>query len=233
MNRSATVTQLHRRLAADESLLPPEETPKGTRGLVLGAALREMAERGYGGSSVRDIAAEAGVQPATLYAHYPSKEHLLAELIRIGHEELYRRFRLALLDCPPEPEQQIAALVRAHVSMHADYSMLAVVANAELHALSPAMAAPALELRHQAEQSFLDVIERGVQRGVFQVPDSWLALAAIAAMGLRLAHWFTPSFRLGVSEVQEIYVQFAWRILGFAARTPATTKRRDMRPAKR
>lgn len=214
MVKPASALQSHRRVAADEILLPPQETPKGTRGLILSAALRLIAERGYGGTSVRDIAAEAGVQPPTMYAHYPSKEHVLSELIRIGHEEHFRRFRSALLESQPGPEHQIAALVRAHVGMHAEYSMLAVVANSELHALSAAFAAPALELRKQSERTIQEVIERGVQRGVFKVPNTWLAVAAIGAMGLRVAHWYTPEFELGVDRVAEIYVQFAWRLLG-------------------
>src|SRR5437867_3684511 len=88
------------------------------------------------------------------------------------------------------PPSEAAALVRAHVGMHAAYPTLTVVANAELHALSAPFAQGSIALRKQAEQTFLDVIERGVKTRVFDVPHAWLAMAAIAGAGLRVAHWY-------------------------------------------
>lgn len=204
----------HRRLAANETALPPDALPRGAKGPILVAALGLYAEHGYGGTSVRDIAKEAGVQPATLYAHYPSKEHVLAELIRIGHESHHQLMRAALLETSADPRDQLAALMRAHVQMHARFPMLAVVANAELHALSPEAAVPALELRKQSEQLLIDVILRGVQKGIFKVKEPRLALAAIGAMGLRVSHWYTPGFELSVDEVADNYAEFALRIVG-------------------
>lgn len=206
----------HRRLAAEQANLPGAAGPRGSREAVLDAALRLFAEHGYGGTSVRDIATIAGVQPATLYAYFPSKAHVLAELVRIGHEAHQQRIRNALLETQPSARQQLAALVRAHVSMHADYPMLAVVANAELHALSAEMAAPALALRRQSEQLMLEVVERGLRLGEFHVAQPWLAVAAIAAMGLRVAHWYTPDFSLSAEAVADNYVEFAWRVVGCA-----------------
>lgn len=217
----SSIAQQHRRLAAEITRLPDAPTRRGSRGVILDAALRLFAERGYGGTSVRDIAAVADVQPATLYAHFPSKEHVLAELVRIGHEAHHLRFRSALLEVQPSPRQQLAAMVRAHVSMHADYPMLAVVANAELHALSPDMAAPALALRRQSEQLMLEIIERGVRLGEFSVAKPWLAVAAIAAMGMRVANWYTPDFEMSADEVADAYVEFAWRVVG--SKAPDTT----------
>ena len=207
-------TQSHRRLAAEEILLPPGMTPAGSRGVILSVALRLFAEHGFGGTSVRDIAKEAGLQPATMYAHYPSKEHVLAELIRIGHEEHHRRMRAALLESKSDPLHQLSDLVRAHVRSHTDYPMMAVVANTELHALSPKFAAPSLELRKQSEQLLLDVVQRGIKLRVFKTPDAWLAMAAIGSMGLRVAHWYTSQFEKSAEEVAEAYTEFARRIVG-------------------
>ncbi|HXZ75909.1 MAG TPA: hypothetical protein VEH31_34255 [Streptosporangiaceae bacterium] len=87
---------------------------------------------------------EAAVQSASLYAHFPSKQAILAELVLAGHEEHHARLGLvtALLECGTDPRDRLAALVRAHVQAHTDYPMLAVVANNEMHALSPAAAGP-------------------------------------------------------------------------------------------
>ncbi|MDE0855193.1 MAG: TetR/AcrR family transcriptional regulator [Nevskia sp.] len=218
---SLAVLPGNRRLAAADTVLPPGVTPAGTRGVILNVALRLFAERGFGASSIRDIAKLSGVQPASIYAHYPSKEHVLAEITRIGHEEHHLRLRTALLECAPDARQQLIALVKAHVGLHATYSMLAVVANAELHALSGEFAGASLELRRQSEQLIWDVVERGARLGSFDVPDTWLAVAAIGGMGLRVSHWYTPDCGLSVEQVAEQYAEFACRIVG--AGTPAGT----------
>lgn len=204
----------HRRLAATELVMPPGTTPSGSRGEILSAALKLIADRGFGGTSVRDIAAVVGLNPATLYAHFPSKEHVLAEIIRIGHEEHFERLRRAVLAGGGTPTEQLTALVRAHVRLHADYPMLAVVANAELHSLTPEFAAAALELRRHSQQMFIDVIERGRALGDFDVVDPWLATSAIGGMGLRVAHWYTPAFERTPDQVADIYADFALRLVG-------------------
>ena len=118
--------------------LPPRSAADGTRGRILLAGLGLFAEHGYHGTSIRDIAAEAAVQSASLYAHFRSKEAILAELVLAGHEEHHARLVTALLGSGADPRDRLAALVRAHVRAHTDYPMLAVVASSEMHALSPA-----------------------------------------------------------------------------------------------
>ncbi|HUP92459.1 MAG TPA: TetR/AcrR family transcriptional regulator [Solimonas sp.] len=207
--------EAHRRLAAQLTPLP-ELAGAGSRRVILDAALRLFAERGYGGASVRDLAALSGLQPASLYAHFPSKEHVLAELCRLGHEEFVRGLRAALLDCGPDPRHQVAAYMRAHVSFHAEYSMLAVICNSELHMLSAPMAAPSLALRKQGEDLLTSIIRRGQEHALFDVPHVWLSAAMVGGAGLRVANWYTPEFELGADEVGQVYARFAWRILGVA-----------------
>lgn len=156
------------------------------------------------------------MRPASLYAHYPSKEHILAELCRIGHEEHRRRIQQALLECGADPRDQVVAYVHAHVAMHAQFSMLAVVANGELHALSHQLGAATFELRNQSIQALMDIVQRGADHGVFHVPDVWLAVAAIGAMGMRVAYWYTPAYELSAQQVAEVYAQYALRVLGAA-----------------
>lgn len=104
-------------------------------------------------------------------------------------------------------------LVTAHVLMHATYPLLARVCNKELHALSPANAERVMAVRLDSERMFLDVVNRGVENGVFKCGDAWLAVAAIAAMRLRLAEWFEPGGPRSVEEVADQYAEFALKLL--------------------
>lgn len=205
-----------RRLAATAHPPLPEVFPAGTRRSILETALRLFAERGYSGTSIRDIATACGLQGPTLYSHYPSKEHVLAEICRMGHEAFLRSVRAQLLDTRPDPREQVTAYVRAHVLFHAQFSMLAVVCNSELHMLAAELAAPILQTRKMAEEILVNVIQRGVDQGAFHVPHVWLAAAMIGGPALRVAHWYSPGFEVPAERVAEVYQTFALRILGAA-----------------
>jgi AcrR family transcriptional regulator len=194
--------------------LPEGVTPPGTRGRILHAALMLFADVGFHGTSIRDIAAEVGINSATLYAHYPGKEQILAELALIGHQELHSRLQQALIDAGADPVDQLAALVRAQVLLHTDFPLLALVANQELHALSAEAATPSLVLREQSRELLRRVLRAGVQRGAFAVADVDLAGIAIGSIGVRVASWFGPDQPYTRDQVAETFVGFAHRIAG-------------------
>jgi AcrR family transcriptional regulator len=57
--------------------LPPAQR----RVLIMEAAARLFAERGYSGASITDIAAAAGISPSVIYDHFASKRDLHLELL--------------------------------------------------------------------------------------------------------------------------------------------------------
>lgn len=195
------------------ALLPPRALADGTHRRLLEVALTRFGERGFHGVSVREIAGAAGVRASSMYAHITSKEQLLFELMQLGHEEHHEELRHALLEAGTDPSQQIASLVKAHVTMHARYPLLARVCNRELAALAPASCESVLRVRRQSEQLFVDVIERGVRLEVFDVPDPWLVVAAIGAMGIRVAEWWDRSLPYKVEDVAAAYCELALRML--------------------
>ncbi len=219
MEQVSAATWQPRRLAAVEATLPDGVTPPGTRGGILHAALGLFAECGFHGASIRDIATRVGINSATLYAHYPSKEHVLAELVRLGHEELHARLTRALRLAGTDPAVRLAALAREHALVHTDYPLLAVVANGELHALSPAHAAPALAIRARSRQLLLDVLDDGVTAGRFAVADVPLTATAIGGMGMHIANWFGPDQPYTPEAVAAAHADFALRLAGVTATT--------------
>ena len=54
------------------------------REILLEAAARRFVEDGYAAASMRDIAGDAGMQPGSIYYHFPSKEELLVAVHEDG-----------------------------------------------------------------------------------------------------------------------------------------------------
>jgi len=69
--------ETRRRLSADER-----------RAVIIAAASRTFAERGYLGASMERIAAAAGVSAPLIYEHFPSKKELYVELLDLNGRAL-------------------------------------------------------------------------------------------------------------------------------------------------
>jgi TetR/AcrR family transcriptional regulator, repressor of fatR-cypB operon len=86
-----------------ENRSTPERRKRGRplvddkRRIILDAALRTFAERGYHGAAIPEIAQAAGVGTGTLYRYFESKELLVNEVFR----DAKLRLRHALLDDAP------------------------------------------------------------------------------------------------------------------------------------
>jgi AcrR family transcriptional regulator len=78
------------------------EQAEQTRSLVQDAAEQLFVEKGYAGTSIAAVAAQAGVSPETVYGHFGSKRVLFGELFR-------RAVRGA--DPAPVPEQQVPRML--------------------------------------------------------------------------------------------------------------------------
>jgi TetR/AcrR family transcriptional regulator len=63
--------------------------PDRTRHLLLEAARKEFALKGFGGARIDEIARSAGINKQALYYHFGNKEDLFRESLESG----YRRFR--------------------------------------------------------------------------------------------------------------------------------------------
>lgn len=188
--------------------LPPRATAGGTLRRIQEEALRQFGARGYHAVSVRDLAAGVGIHASSIYSHVPSKADLLADLLRIGHLEHRDRLRHALLEAGADPGDQIAALTRAHVRLHAEYPLLARVANRELGALDGAARAEIAAIRVDSERLMLEVVVRGRP-----TVDPLIVVAAVGAMGIRVAEWWNPDLGITVDDLADQYATLARNML--------------------
>lgn len=173
-------------------LLPPRTVETGSHRRLLEAALTLFADRGYHGVSVRNITKSVGIQPSAIYAHVASKEDLLVQLMRLGHEEVRESLRRATLRAGPTARDQLAEFVRTYVRFHATYPLLGTVTHHELHALPQQALQEVLALRRDGVELLKAVLDHGIATGEFHCSEPWFVIATIAAMGIRVSSWYRP-----------------------------------------
>ncbi len=178
-----------------------------TKERIYEAATRLFYERGYHGTTMRDIAAAVGIKAASLYNHYPGKQDLLYQVARRTMEDLSSGARRAM-DPYTDPHDQLHALVVWHVTFHADRRFEAKVADEQLHALEPRRRRQAIKLRDAYEDLFKDVLGRGQALCRWRVPDVPVLTFAIATMCTAVGTWYREDSRLSAEEIAGIYADF-------------------------
>ncbi len=166
--------------------------------------MEAFAEHGYRGTSTRSIAAAAGLSPAALYIHFPSKEALLYEIMMDAHEDLLERMRAAI-DGLESASDRLAALIQTHVIYHAHERTAGRVTDEALHSLRPEWWREVVALRDQIEAMFDDAIELGIKRKEFDVPDKRCTRFMAVSLGHDVGSWFVEGGRLTAEEVGRYY----------------------------
>jgi len=134
--------------------------PAAARRLLL-AALDAFAEHGYFATTTRDIAQRAGLSPAAVYVHYPSKAEMLAEICHRGHAEVLGEIEAAL-EPPGSATERVRRFMVAFASFHARRNTLGRVIQYELRALPPERFREVAGLRDRFEELIRDELARGV-----------------------------------------------------------------------
>lgn len=186
---------------------------EATRARLLQAAVTAFAERGFHGTTTRDIAAAAGMSPAALYVHHKSKEELLYLISKSGHEETFASIQAAIVRSD-EPVDALRQVVHDFAVHHARGRTSARVVNYELAALAPEHLAEIREIRRQIEDEMRALVQRGVDAGVFHVADPRMTAAALLSLGIDLARWYHDGTRWSPETIGDHYAQIALRIVG-------------------
>lgn len=95
--------------AALHSAAPASDEP-GRRGQIIRAASAVLARQGYGDTSLKDVAREAGVAPGLLHYYFESKQELLLEVVVRLEHEMISDWQAAVADIDDPIERIVAAL---------------------------------------------------------------------------------------------------------------------------
>ncbi|MGD9959075.1 TetR/AcrR family transcriptional regulator [Nocardioides sp.] len=189
--------------------------PPDARSRLVAAAVAAFAEKGFHGTTTRDIASTAGMSPAALYVFFPSKEALLHELSLVGHSRVLELVEESASSAA-DPVDQLGAVVEAFVRDHAQSHTGARVINYELSALTAEHRAEITALRHRIDLVVRDVVQLGVDQGVFHTRDPHMTTLAVLSLGIDVARWYRDEGVWSPADVAEHYRGLVLAMLGVA-----------------
>jgi len=182
------------------------------------AAADAFAERGFHATTTRDISSRAGLSPAGVYVHFASKEVLLFELSRRGHERA-RDLLVAAAEAAASPTDALRAIIGGFSRWHAEHYELGRIVQFEFRHLRPEHRDAVLGLRKEIDQVVAGVLREGVETGEFEVTDVPATALALLSMAIDVARWYTPDVRRTPEAIEVTYGELAVRLVRAAGRS--------------
>ena len=138
-----------------------------------------FAERGFDGTSIREIAEQAGATKALIYHYYDSKEALYQTLLEDAVSGVVTQIEAIAAD-GTEPEAQIRAVVQVFIDAYHDaphrFQMVQRTID-DHHSIATVLAERWFSRAHRAVQ---DIVARGVHQGELKpLPVQMVPLAII------------------------------------------------------
>jgi len=114
----------------------PKATPARTAE-VYRAAAESMVKRGFGGTSISEIAQAVGMTKAGLYHHISSKQDMLYQILNYAIDEL-ERIVTAPVRLLEDPEERLRQLMRLQIHGSVKHGLAFTVLFSEINHLVPA-----------------------------------------------------------------------------------------------
>jgi AcrR family transcriptional regulator len=176
------------------------------------SALEAFSSKGFHAATTREIGARAGMSPAAVYVHYSSKQELLYDISRLGHETSLRTVERAL-EQAHGPAERVHAFVVAFAKWHADNHVLARVIQYEFQNLPSHQLRKIIVIRSTFETLLKEELSRGEDAGTFVIADIPRTAVAILSLCIDLARWYEPTRENTSESIAELYAQLARRML--------------------
>jgi AcrR family transcriptional regulator len=176
-----------------------------TAAAIRSAGLRLIYRRGFEAMSLRELAAEVGIQAASLYNYIRTKQDLLFDLILDHMESLLAETDTVLAAAPAGATEHLRAFVGHHIAYHLEKKQEVFVANFELRALEPQHYATIIAMRRAYEEKLITLLDEGAAAGEFEIGDSRITAYAILAMLTGACTWYKPEGRLTKAELVTLH----------------------------
>jgi AcrR family transcriptional regulator len=192
----------------------PVLTSRGesTRERILQSAAEVLAQHGYAGSTLNDIAERAGTKAGSLYYYFDSREDLLREIMTRGITETVQHVTAAVdeLDATATSQDRLAAAVTAHVRYLLIENGIARASIRTLGQAPPEVEGPATELHRDYGRYLAGLIADATADGFLDpaIDARVLRLLIVGAANWSTA-WYRPDGEASVDDIADLAARLA------------------------
>jgi TetR/AcrR family transcriptional regulator, cholesterol catabolism regulator len=175
------------------------------REMIIIAAARLFHERGFDGTTVRDLARAVHLQSGSLFAHFSTKEEILLAVLEDGARNAVDTLE-GCLETVVTPRQKLSALVHCHLEMilGKNRAGFAIVVT-DWRALSPEARKRVVALRDLYESCVARTLDEVAQAGLISKDTRVFRLFLLGALNWTL-RWYQSDGELSVDQLAERFL---------------------------
>jgi len=210
MDQDATIPTPIRR-AGRPRAIPAVGPDVDTREAILEAAGRLFTTLGYSASSTRQIAEAVGLRQASIFHYFARKDEMLAELLdRTVAPALKFEATLRAADGPPDASLYLLVIndLRSFCGHAVKLGWLYIQPDARAERFREFW-----DKRDRLRSAYRDLIQEGVERGVFETDDVELSTSVIFGIVESVTTWFEADGSRSSMDVWEAVAAQALRML--------------------
>lgn len=178
-----------------------------TKDQIVAVAQKMFRERGYAAASMREIASEVGVEPASIYSHFKSKDDILKHIcFRIADE--FFEVQEPVLNSVSNPLEKLKRLISGHIGVIMRNLDAATVFFIEWSFMKETDLKGFIKLRERYEKGFHEVIREGIASGDFRMADVNFTARLLFSLMNGIHEWYKPSGKVSPDEVGEKMSEF-------------------------
>ena len=180
---------------------------------ICSAASALFISRGFGGTTMQDIADALQISRPKLYYYFRDKGAILGALVHNVPVEAERRASAALRELVAQPEAALRQMVLLHASLILERQLEFRLLDMSMDHLAAPIQARARRAKRGLLDAFTAVIRHGTERGVFRVVDPSVAAFAVIGMCNWTAAWYQESGRLSAEQIAMALADLAVQML--------------------
>jgi AcrR family transcriptional regulator len=164
----------------------PSPAPVSPQKAELIAAAQELiAQYGYDGFSIRDLAHKSGVATATIYHHFRDKEDIFLHVLEFDAQAVHSR-AMQIVRSDQDVLTKLQELLHSHSRMLYENRMIAISTMRRIKSMEDRMEWFVQRILPKLSEPLMLVIAQGVAQRVFRPVDT--QLAALSLLGLLHQH---------------------------------------------
>lgn len=192
-------------------LKPRPRRNDAQRQSILEAASLLFIEKGFGGTSINDIADAMGVTRPALYYYFSSKEAMLEALTEEVTEKAGQLAKTVSARDALPPTDALRQLILQHANLILSHPLQFRVAERSESSLPEPHRSNAQAARRAVLDNFVSVIQRGIDAGQFRAENAHIAAFSIIGMCNWCAWWFDARGDVPADQVANTLAEFGLR----------------------
>ena len=165
-------------------------------------AQNKFREKGYRAVSMRELADHVGIEAASFYNHFDSKESILKEICFRMADEFFKGIEAAVQK-EKLPDKQLTRAIKSHIHVITSNTDASAVFFHDWRHMSEPFLSQFKELRKKYEAIFRKIIQEGMNKNIFDQLDETFTVLTIFSSLNWVYEWYDPKGKFTPDQIAE------------------------------